>query len=656
MNLSRFARISLLALTIAAGCSSDAPTTGKRPRSADQIQTVAQDAADPLRRFDLVPTIQGAMADDEAPELARQPAVQVKTQLYAPWHIEFNSAEACAAFAVEEAHLITRFSRWADVYVPLLRAAQLKVLQAPGIVWVDQGNGLRIPPPGPVGPAAARGTSEPIVRGGLSGLKGKGVTIVVIDSGLDFRHPDFIKTEADGKPTSRISYFWDTTSNDCEKGLGDKAPVTYPNGVSVGTVYTREHLTAELRSSERKIGPKDAQGHGTSCAGVAAGNGSSYPDRRYSGVAPEADLIAVRVGGTSGRGLENTYLLGAACAWVDAVVGDHPAVLTCSFGGQYGGRDGAAVLERQIDARFASDVKGRTICIAAGNEGRGKFHAETKYKGETERGRVEWTVPEGSKASVTVQFDSGDLPDVRWASVGTTPVDPKSLLADVNGITKQGRMILVTGPGTYAVELWTASGKDAAADAYLSLLGGKAPAFFTGPSAVVGKQIATPGTALQAITVGSYDFNAELWIKGVKQFYGSRKGTEFVPLSAGFLSDYSNPGPRRTGEVKPDLVAPGQFHTAARGLDLPVDPNEFVETSGKYKYFNGTSSATPYTAGVVALMLEKNPKLTVGQIRRILQGKATRDRVTGQTPNAAWGYGKLDVAAVKAVLAAVPAP
>ncbi len=47
--------------------------------------------------------------------------------------------------------------------------------------------------------------------------------------------------------------------------------------------------------------------------------------------------------------------------------------------------------------------------------------------------------------------------------------------------------------------------------------------------------------------------------------------------------------------------------------------------------------------GAVALLLEVDPDLTAGDIRTILRDTAVGDANTGTLPNAAWGFGKLDV-------------
>ena len=74
------------------------------------------------------------------------------------------------------------------------------------------------------------------------------------------------------------------------------------------------------------------------------------------------------------------------------------------------------------------------------------------------------------------------------------------------------------------------------------------------------------------------------------------------------------------------------------------------DTTGLYQVSNGTSSATPYTAGVIALLFQKNPQLTLGQVKQLLE-KAASPPAKGldhasPLPNPYWGYGKLDRAAV----------
>jgi subtilisin family serine protease len=133
------------------------------------------------------------------------------------------------------------------------------------------------------------------------------------------------------------------------------------------------------------------------------------------------------------------------------------------------------------------------------------------------------------------------------------------------------------------------------------------------------------------------------------------------PIVIGQLSAYSNPGFSRNGAVKPEIVAPGEYyytsfaklldHTGVHIYNPKTNPGgNAPDTSGNYMLFNGTSAATPYVAGVVALMFQKKARLTLGEIRELLKTAASQDSFTATLPNPAWGYGKLDLNAVRKAL------
>jgi subtilisin family serine protease len=81
-----------------------------------------------------------------------------------------------------------------------------------------------------------------------------------------------------------------------------------------------------------------------------------------------------------------------------------------------------------------------------------------------------------------------------------------------------------------------------------------------------------------------------------------------------------------------------------------------ITPDGIHLAWAGTSAAAPYVAGVVALMLQKNPALDAAQVKEILtKSVAPADDFTGALPNTQWGYGKIDPqAALKATPAARP--
>ncbi|MFZ5968575.1 MAG: S8 family serine peptidase [Bacillota bacterium] len=95
------------------------------------------------------------------------------------------------------------------------------------------------------------------------------------------------------------------------------------------------------------------------------------------------------------------------------------------------------------------------------------------------------------------------------------------------------------------------------------------------------------------------------------------------------LRDFSSRGPTADGRIKPDIAAPGYNITSAK-----------TNTSSGYVTYSGTSMATPFTAGVVALMLDANESLTPTQAKNILTSAAQDWGLSGQ--DIEYGYGRLD--------------
>ncbi len=572
----------------------------------------------------------GAGSGDEA-----TPAADGK--VYLVLNLEFDSEASRQAYSVAGAPIFAAADRFADAFLALddVDTVAPLVEASKGLVRLEVADRVEAPPPPRPGAKASRGEPEQIVRGGLAGLTGKGVTIAIVDTGIDFRHKDFIRYE-DGKPVSRILYMWDTTSGDFDAGNGGgAAPIKFPNGASVGTVYTREQLTADLRASSSSIGDRDLNGHGTSCAGIAAGNGAN--DKRFAGVAPDADLVAVRIGG-AGAGLANGWVLNAACEWLDKALGSKPFVVSCSYGGHTGAHDGRSIEELHLNARFQSSVRARAICIAAGNEGGDPIHASVTIGAESKPAELKWT--SASSAALSLIFDTGDLSKVRFRALEGTTL-PK-LNARVDPMTKEATIpIRPIGKGAGALQMFTSDGSAIKCDAYIS--GGS----FDKSCATFAKLIGRPGTAAAAITVGSYDWNDRFETDG--QTVTVSPGG--VPMVIGSLSSYSSVGPSRDSSVvKPDLVAPGQFYSAPAPL---AATSGIRDTSENYQIFNGTSAATPYVAGIVALMFEMKPDLTFGEVKAILRDALSSDKYTGACPNPKWGYGKLDLAAARKAIAGI---
>jgi subtilisin family serine protease len=83
-------------------------------------------------------------------------------------------------------------------------------------------------------------------------LFGDGILVAIIDSGIDYSHPDFINEDG----TSRIAVLWDQT-----------IPGNPPEGYSIGTLYTREQINEALQipmpQRMELVQSADLSGHGT---------------------------------------------------------------------------------------------------------------------------------------------------------------------------------------------------------------------------------------------------------------------------------------------------------------------------------------------------------------------------------------------------------
>jgi subtilisin family serine protease len=102
------------------------------------------------------------------------------------------------------------------------------------------------------------------------------------------------------------------------------------------------------------------------------------------------------------------------------------------------------------------------------------------------------------------------------------------------------------------------------------------------------------------------------------------------------------------GDLRPDIAAPGQYITAALAAksDLANDSRlaSRRDPSNSYITIQGTSMAAPFVSGVIALMLQREPKLDPTEIKRRLRATARRDGITGRVWHQGFGYGRIDVA------------
>ncbi len=451
------------------------------------------------------------------------------------------------------------------------------------------------------------------------GLRGRGATLCLVDTGVDATHPELALDE-------RLRWVLD--------------PFAPPRG---------RHPELEARFGGAvfggRDGPGDPHGHGTAMAGIAVGR---------AGLAPDAQLVVVRAFDDARGGFPDDAVVSAvafcrAVAELDEAMDPARMVALLSLGGHDGAHDGQGAFERALEAH----AEAVPIVVAAGNDGRRAVRATGRlFAGE--RGVVEVRVPRSDRSDAelaltlltdglaTLESPDGGAPvDVSQPASATLPgaavtVEPvegergtlRVRLAAREGALASGTYRLVlTGPARF--EVWLAGAR----------LG---PTFFApalgGPHVRVDEAITIPATAPRLVSVAATVARAEV---------ETALGTITTPGSPGDRADFSSLGPSPGGAPEPDLAAPGGWVLTALSRDVrDGDPDNLVGGSlARYRSddgriaVRGTSAAAAVVAGAVLLAMELGPQ-PADDVRALLVASA---RGTGWTPEL--GAGVLDVPA-----------
>jgi len=461
---------------------------------------------------------------------------------------------------------------------------------------------------------------------------GEGISIGVIDTGIDYTHANF------GGPGTPADY----SSNDpnvIEPGTFPTAKVV--GGYDfVGTDYNANDPDNNTPIPDED--PLDEGGHGSHVAGTAGGVGvAGYIG---PGVAKGADLWALKVFGASG----STTLTSDAIEFAldpngDGDMSDHLDVINMSLGSPFGYQSDPSA----IAADNAADL-GIIVVASSGNSGAVPY--VTGAPGASLRTiSVAATTKGGEVPAIEV---SGDASGLREATEGTSPVriadgdvsgplvqpDTATNVEGCNaiGVDMTGGIALISR-GTCAFALKSANAEAAGAIGMIVYNDGTA-ADRIAPIVMGGLDAATvPSVMISSIDgLGlSADLSGGASIDGLMQD-GLVTNTEFGDLIAGF----SSRGPGHGGSsFKPDVSGPGvNIISTAMGSGY-----EGVS-------FQGTSMAAPHVAGVGALMRQLHPDVDTAGIKAIIQNSAHTLNETipeggSQLPLTRQGVGRVDVEA-----------
>ncbi|MEH1894058.1 MAG: S8 family peptidase [Nostoc sp.] len=449
-----------------------------------------------------------------------------------------------------------------------------------------------------------------------SKLTGKGVIIGIIDSGIDPKHPAF---------AGRILHIWDQT-------------LPGP-GVTEGG-YGAEFTEAQLTISQ------DTAGHGTHVAGIAAG-----ADTNYSGVAPEAELVIVR------SDLQDAHIAdGVRYIFRVARELGRAAVVNLSVGGHADAHDGSDSLSKVIDAETGP---GRIVCCAAGNEGNANIHGQAIIPSGRTRG-MRFNVPlnqigivwlnawysKDSELEVSVRSPNGfvtpyqkiitegnaaqdyQLPDARvqLATPGPDQANgDRNFFVQIRGIDPSPVM-----GGVWQLRVRNTSSTDTRLDVWT--LDDTSSVFFTGKSVKDALKIGSPGAASSAITVAAYTTKSK--------YTDIDNQVREMGLELHTITEFSSEGPLRNDGQKPDVAAPGAMIVSTLSADASFDRSSMINS--KFVVMAGTSMATPFVTGLVALLLQRNPKLDPVAVKDLLRKNSAIPRKPAGTFDDKWGYGVIN--------------
>lgn len=495
----------------------------------------------------------------------------------------------------------------------LTRVPQIEYIEKPKRLFFEAANGKRASCILPVQAAPLK-------------LYGKGILTAVIDSGIDYSHPDFRNTDG----STRIRALWDQSI------AGNP-----PEGYFLGTEYTQDQINAALQEptkvrQEQVVPSRDVSGHGTSVAAIAAGNGRGSVGGIYAGVAPESELLIVKLGNPRREGFPRTTELMQGVDYVlrKALEYRMPVAINISFGNTYGSHEGTSLLERYLDDM--SNYWKSVICVGSGNEGTSAGHTSGMLK-EREEQRVELGVQQREPA-LNVQLWKSYVDEVDISVIGPSGVrvGPISERFGTQRFRIGGTEILLyygkpspyqTNQEIYFDFIPTGSYIDSGVwqivltprkvvtGIYQMWLPSQSVlnqgTAFLNP--VSSDTLTIPSTASRVVTVGAYDARSFSY------------------------ADFSGRGAlEKNAEMwvqKPDLAAPGVRVTTAKA-------------GGGYGEYSGTSFAVPFVTGSAALLMEwgiirgNDPYLYGEKVKAYLRRGARHLPGYERWPNNQLGYGE----------------
>lgn len=508
------------------------------------------------------------------------------------------------------------------------------------------------------------------VHAGISplpqGYDGTGVILGIIDTGVDFTHPDL----KDSAGNTRILHLWDQN-----KPVAANTP-----SYGYGQEWDNTAIDAGFAASHNDVA---GFGHGTHVTGVASGDGSAI--NKNQGVAPGASVIEVAF--AFNNTTDPTYLDAVDYIFTKAQATGMPCVINASLGDYNGSHDGFDLQSQMISNMLNAQV-GRAMVAAAGNAGNISFHLGYNVTTDTS---FTWVRHNTTYPSLYFQLwgDTSDFKLIDFsigADVNTTQSSYRGRLPfrdifynlgvfrqDTLFSTSGSRLAIVQSFGSiqgsaYSLEFniipdsttyqWrlitTGSGR---LDMWKFYDGTAQPGCVNSalPSAAIVPEIVyyKLPDSLSTIVSGFQCLDNVITVAnyGNRNSYIDINGNTYTDptVTPGQIASNSSWGPTRDGRIKPDIAAPGGIMLSCGQLSLmaiwatqPTNAPK-IAFGGFHFRDGGTSSASPVVAGIAALYLQRNPTASAIQVKNAILQCAVQDNFTGTNlPDNVWGHGKAD--------------
>lgn len=495
---------------------------------------------------------------------------------------------------------------------------------------------------------------------------GTGVVVGLMDAGVDPNHIAFKDVNTN---ENRVRRFWNYGS------------------VGLSATYDTAEEIAAFSTDNRK------ESHGTHVLGIMAG--SNKGNKTYYGLATHADIAV-----SAGTLTTNNVLAGAENVIEYAKSVGKPAVVNLSVGSNSGAHDGKSAVGRYL-ASLGEDA---IVCISAGNEGTmpiglrktfttddneiksflkdnyvaGTFYGTTTFwsKDETPftftafvydltNDKVTYSLPAISEAT------SGKYITVGSSSYGTS-VTYKSTEFDKAFTGYFGVMADVSTDNDRYMVSFTYDLRKASANSGNLVLGFKIEGVdgnsvygycdgvyteFSSYDEEGWDAGTTNGTINELVcgenvlAVGAYATRNSIKLaNGQETYYPS---LEIFPKPSGGMLNFTSYGTLADGRNLPHVCAPGMLISA---YSTPyVQYNSLGQTAytTRYTSFNksyywgpmvGTSQASPFAAGTIALWLQADSTLTIDGVLKVIEETSIKDDfVNNASVKEQWGAGKINV-------------